>query len=276
MTTRHSLIATLMLLVCFALPATAEQTITVTAVGEAKVKPDLIVLTGVISESSEKMKDAVTAFRDTRRRAMAAIKEIGIENLSVAASSLSVGLSGGPQANPFGGGEQPGGVPAGQLEISQSVTLTVTGVDKMEEQAVIDLTVKLINAAKEAGVDLSSNEMQNMMMMQMGMGGAGGTTASYKISDPKAAHKAATKDAIDKARADAAYLAELAGGKLGKVVRISDGPAPVGDDDSAMNPYMMIFGAMMGEDTADAYSTTTLDEITVGRALTVSFELVTE
>lgn len=276
MTTRYNLTAVLMLLVCFALPAAAEQTITVTAFGEAKVKPDVIVLAGEISESSEKMKDAVTAFSDTRRRAMAAIKEVAIENLSVSASSLSVGLSGGPQANPFGGGEQPGGVPAGQLEISQSVTLTVSGVDKMEEQAVIDLTVKLIKAAKEAGVNIASDQVKNMMMMQMGMGGESGTTASYKVSDPKAAHKAATKDAVDKARADAAYLAELAGGKLGKVVRISDGPAAASDDESPLNPYMMIFGAMMGEETADAYSTTTLDEITVGRALTVSFELITK
>lgn len=276
MKTYLPLFAAMALCVGLIMPAQADQTITVTALGEAKVKPDVIVLTGEISESSEKMKDAVTAFNDTRRRAMASVKETGIENLSVSASSLSVSLSGGPQANPFGGGGQPEGAPAGALVISQSVSLTVSGVDKMEEQAVIALTVKLIKAAKEAGVEMSSSDVQNMMMMQMGMGGGGGTSATYKLSDPDAAYKAATKDAVEKARADAAYLAELAGGRLGPVVRISDASAPTSDEGGAMNPYMMMFGAMLGDEGADPYATTTHDEITVARALSISFQLITE
>lgn len=276
MTPRLPLFAALTLCLGLMLPVHADQTITVTAVGEVKVKPDVIVLTGDISESSEKMKDAVTAFNDTRRRAMASIKETGIAGLSVSASALSVSLSGGPQANPFGGGgEQPAGATAGSLVISQSVSLTVSGIDKMEEQAVIDLTVKLIKAAKDAGVNMSSSDAQNMIMMQMGMGGGGGTSATYKLGDPQAAYKAATKDAVEKARADAAYLAELAGGKLGPVVRISDAPAPTSDEGDAMNPYMMMIGAMMGQDI-DANSTNTLDEITVVRPLSISFQLITE
>jgi len=251
------------------------QTITVSAVGESEVRPDTIVLSGGLTEANEKMKDAVTAFSDTRRRAMAAIKEMGIENLSVSTSALSVDLAGSPQANPFGG-EQPNAAPAGSLIISQLVTLTVTGVDKMEEQAVIDLVVKLMQGAKEAGVKMeSASGPEAMIMIQMGMGGDGNSSAQFKISDPKAAHKAATKDAVDKARADAAYLAELAGGKLGKIVDISDGVMPATGDDSAMNPYAMIFGMMTGE-TADAYSSDTLDAITVARPLSVSFELIND
>lgn len=275
MTARHTLPALLTILVFVMLPAQAEQTITVTAVGQATVKPDQIVLTGRLSESSEKMKDAVTAFRDTRRRAMAAIKEIGIENLSIQSSTLSVSLSSGPQMNPFGG-EQPEAAPAGQLVISQSVELTVSGVDEMDEQALIGLTVKLMKTAKEAGVDLSADKMQNMMMMQMGMGGGSGSSAILRVSDPDAANKAATKAAVETARADAAYLAELAGGKLGPIVRISDAVAAGEGEDSATNPYMMFFGAMMGEEDTDAYSTKTFDPITVVRPLTISFKLITE
>lgn len=251
------------------LPAHAEQTITVIAMGEAKIKPDTIVLRGEISESNEKMKDAVTAFKDTRRRAMAGIKETGIGNLSISADALSVSLSGGPQPNPFGG-EKPAGAPAGELVISQSVSLTVSGVDKMQEQAVIDLTVQLIKAAKDAGVDLSPPATQNMMMMQMGIGG-GETSPAFTLSDPEAAYKAATKDAVDKARADAAYLAELAGGKLGPVVGIN----VASGDDVGLNPFLAMYGAMMDEE-ASPYSTTTLDDITVTRSLSISFQLITE
>ncbi|MEM6505193.1 MAG: SIMPL domain-containing protein [Planctomycetota bacterium] len=273
-----SLIALLMLVVGFALPLRAEQTITVNAFGEVKVKPDVLVLEGTISETNEKMKDAVTGFNDTRRRAMAAINEMGIENLAVKTSSLSMSIAGSPQGGPFGGIADVGEVAApGAMQISQAVTLTVTGVDKMEQQAVIDLVVKLMEGVKEAGVEMSKMDAESMMMMQMGMGGGGGGSAIYKVSDPEAAHKAATKAAVEKARADAAYLAELAGGKLGKVVAISDGIAPVSEDNSGGNPYMaMIWGMMSGEDGSDPYATGTLDDVTVGRALSVSFELITE
>ena len=275
---KHSLklLAALTLMVATALPTLAEQTITVSAIGEVKVKPDTLVLTGEISETNEKMKDAVTGFTDTRRRALAAVKELGVENLEITTSALSVGIAGAAQANPFGG-PVPGDQPAtpGALQISQSVTLTVKGVDKMQEQAVIDLVVKLLAGVKEAGVELNATDAQNFMMMQMGMGGGGGASATFKVSDPETAHKAATKAAVEKARADAAYLAELAGGKLGPVVAISDGAMPLGED-SAANPYSMIWGAMMDGESADPYSTSTLDEITVGRALSVSFRLITE
>ncbi|MBX2851760.1 MAG: SIMPL domain-containing protein [Phycisphaeraceae bacterium] len=270
------LIAVLTLLVTMALPTLAEQTVTVSAVGEVKVKPDTLVLSGEISETNEKMKDAVTGFNDTRRRALAAVKELGVENLEITTSALSVGIAGAPQGGPFGG-VVPGDQPAtpGALQISQSVTLTVKGIDKMEEKAVIDLVVKLLAGVKEAGVDMNSMDAQNMMMMQMGMGGGGGGAATFKVSDPIAAHKAATKAAVEKARADAAYLAELAGGKLGPVVRISDGMMSAGDD-SAANPYMMIWGAMLDGEQSDPYTNTTLDEITVARPLSVSFQLITE
>lgn len=271
-----NLLAALALLIATSLPTLAQQTITVSAIGEVKVKPDTLVLSGEISETNEKMKDAVTGFNDTRRRALAAVKELGIENLEITTSALSLSVAGAMQGGPFGGGDVAQPATPGALQISQSVTLTVKGIDQMEEQAVIDLVVKLLAGVKEAGVDMNAMSAQNLMMMQMGMGGGGGGSATFKVSDPEAAHKAATKAAVEKARADAAYLAELAGGKLGPVVRISDGAMPAGDDSSAMNPYMMIFGEMMGNDSADPYSGTTLDPITVNRALSVSFQLVTE
>lgn len=270
-----NLLIALTLLTCLAQPSLAQQTITVAAMGQAKVKPDTLVLTGEISETNEKMKDAVTGFRDTRRRAMAAINELGVENMTLSTSALSMQIAGAAQGGPFGGGQADTAAP-GALMISQSVTLTVSGIDAMEQEAVIDLVVKLMAGVKEAGVKMGSMDPEAMMMMQMGMGGASGGSAMFKVSDPQAANKAATKDAVEKARADAAYLAELAGGKLGKVVRIADAGAPASDDDSAMNPYMMIWGAMMDGESNDPYSRDTMDDIAITRPLNVSFELITE
>lgn len=267
---RIFLATALMLTCCFFASA---QTITVSAVGEASVKPDRIVLTGQLSESSEKMQDAVTAFADTRRRAMASIKQTEIEGLSVATSSLSIRLAGTPQPNPFGG-EQPNAAVPGSLVISQTVTLTVPGVDRLDEPAVIDLIVKLMSAAKEAGIETDQATPRNMMMMQMGMGEPSGASAVFEITDPEQAKRTATRAAIERARADATHLAELAGGKLGKIVSIADAPVAT-DDEAASNPYALIFGMMMGDD-GETYATTELQPITVARPLSVSFELITE
>lgn len=271
-----SLTFALALLFSLSLPSVAQQTITVSAVGQAMVKPDTLVLTGEFSDANEKMKDAVTGFRDTRRRALAAINELGIENMTVSTSALSMQIAGAPQGGGFGGGA-PQAVADGALVISQAVTLTVSGIDKMEEAELIDLITKLMAGAKEAGVK-SQQAMtpQAMMMMQMGMGGGSSGAAMFSVSDPSQAHKAATKDAVEKARADAAYLAELAGGKLGQVVRISDSPAASSDEESNMNPYMMMGGAMMGGGASDASSQATMEDITITRPLTVSFELITD
>ncbi|MFK7788004.1 MAG: SIMPL domain-containing protein [Phycisphaeraceae bacterium] len=270
-----NLLIALAVLLVVALPSLAEQTITVSAVGEAKLKPDTLVLSGQISESNEKMKDAVTGFRDTRRRAMAAIKELGIENMSISTSALSMQIAGAAQGGGFGGEAQTPAAP-GALMISQSVTLTVSGIDKLEEEALIDLVTKVMAGAKEAGVKSGVMDAQSMIMMQMGMGGASGGSAMFTVSDPDAAYKAATKDAVAKARADATYLAELAGGKLGRVMHISEGMAIPGDDESGMNPYMAMFGQMMGGEKSDPYAREDLDDITITRPLDVSFELITE
>lgn len=251
----------------------AEQTVSVVAVGEVQAKPDTVVFTGMISETSEKMKDAVTAFRDTRRRAMAAVKELGIENLKVETGALGMDLAGNMAgANPFGADiAEP--APEGSLTLSQAVSLTVTGLDQMEDQAVIDLVVSMLDGAREAGIKQSGMDQEAMMMMRMGMGAPATSAAVFKVSDPDAILKQATKSAMDNARKDAQFLAELAGGKIGRVVSIAD--AGVDDDNDTANPYAMIWGLMMDNEEG-AYESPAYQPITVARGLSVTFELITE
>ncbi len=271
------LLIVLALLAAAGLPASrafaAEgQTITVSAVGEAEARPDTLVLSGLISESSPKMKDAVTAFNDTRRRALSAVNEVGLENLEITTSALSISLANGmSEFNDFGIEEEEEPLPEGALTVSQSVTLTVKGLAEMEEKAVIDLVVSVIDAAREAGINLSAMDQQTMMLMRMGWGAEMPDTAAvFKLGDPEALRKEATRAAMDKARADAQFLAELAGGKLGRVVAISDGPA---GDDEQFNPYAAFYG-MMEEEIE--FGSSSFEPIKVVRALSVKFELILE
>lgn len=279
MTARSPLFALLTLLLVVAGPhALAETpTISVVAVGEAQVRPDTLLLSGTLSETNEKMKDAVTGFRDNQRRALASLKEAGIEGLEVTTSDLSVGLAGGiGEMNPFGGfEEQEEPMPKGALMISQTVTLSVTGVDKLDEQGVVDLVVKVIGAAREAGLELSPQMgPQQMMMMQWGMEMPGASQAQFKISDPEAARRQALKAAMDKARADAAFLAELSGGKVGRVVSVSDAGEST-DSKMPNNPYAMMFGMLASQELGE-FTSTTAEPVKIARGLSVKFELITE
>jgi uncharacterized protein YggE len=247
-----------------------EQTVSVMAIGEVEVRPDTVEISGMISESNEKMSDAVAAFNDTRRRALASIKAEGIDNLRVSASSLSLSVTGEMQQYDDFGNEIEKPLPKGSLTISQTVKLKITGLADLEEQAVIDLVVTLIAAAREAGVDLNAMSASDMMRMEWGMGPSTSGAAIFSLSDPESVRKSATKDAVDKARADAAFLAELAGGKLGPVVAIGD----AGGQDSVEPFYFYGYG-MMEEDLGE-FATPALEPITVRRPLKVSFKLITE
>jgi len=253
-------------------PAHAEpRTITVSVVGEAEVQPDLLEVSGTLSENSEKLKDAVTAFRDTHRRALKSIDALKIEHLRVRTGELALSLAGKtPAQNPWGGVNN-GGEPAppGSLTIRQRVTLTVGRIDQLDQAELIDLAVKVMAGARDAGIEQAVMDQQAMMRMQFGMASGPAGSAVFKLSDPAAARKQATRDAMDKARADAGELAELADARLGRVISITDHNSAPSD-----NPYQAIYG-LQPEDN-QGVSAQSLKPIRVTRSLSVTFQLITD
>lgn len=249
-----------------------ENVISVTAEGQVKIRPDTIVIKGSLTESSEKMNDAVTAFSDTRRRALAAITQSEIPNLTASAGALSMSLAGDPSRFDDFGIEVKKKIPKGSLVISQSVRLQVTGIDKLKDPEVMNLVVKLLTATKDAGIEIAMSEDEAYMMMQMGMDMGSGGGVIFQISDPDNARKQAMRAAVEKAKADAQFLAELAGGKLGPVVGISD---DFGDQNNY--DYYYDYGYSSGSaDESDRYSNNAYDPISVTRTLTIGFRLIAQ
>lgn len=252
--------------------AEEQQTITVTVVGEAQAMPDTLHISGKISENSEKMKDAVTAFRDTHRRTLASIEALKLDGLAVATKNLSISVAGDPQmANQFGIEQAGEPKQPGSLTISQEVHLTLGGLGQLEEPAVIDLVVKLMEGAKEAGIEQAALDQAAWMRMQYGMGEmATAGNAVFKLSDPAALRQQAMKDAVQKARADALALAELAGAKLGGVVSITDSGGAM----EGMSQIQMWYGMQQGE--TEPFTTHAYQPIKTSRPLSVTFRLITE
>ena len=254
--------------------AAQQEGITVSATGEATVQPDLLVFEGKLTESAELAEDAVVAFHDSRRRALAALEALDIEGLDIQPGAIQLSRGGdmaggmaGMIIGPGGGGEQ---LPPGQIAISQNVSIKIAGIDAMDPDDLIDLILAVGSAAKEAGVGIGEMTQEDMMMMQMGQGGGSAEMATLRVSDPAAAQEEAAASAIQQARAKAQRLATLAGVELGRVTAIVELADTA--DESGGNGYMqMIFGMMAGG--GDPLASSSIEPITIRTMLSVTFAI---
>jgi uncharacterized protein YggE len=254
--------------------ASAQQGITVTAVGEAHAVPDVLVIAGTLSESAESAEDSVVAFRDSRRRAIKAIELLGLPGLRLSPGALRVtrgGLAGGGMGIAVagvGGGEE---VMPGSTVISQSVVIEVPGIDAMEQEAVIDLILAITSAAGDAGIAIGEVSQEDMMMAQFGQGMPASDLAGFKVSDPQAAAQQSAEDAMAQARAKAQRLADLAGVRLGRVTAIVE--TPVAAEVDTGNSYMQLIWGLAGEDNADPDTHPALEPVPVRTQLTVTYAI---
>jgi uncharacterized protein YggE len=249
--------------------------ITVTATGEATVKPNRMEIEVKASASAELTGDAVVKYRDGLRRAKEAFEKLKIENLQVEDRGMNV-ANGAVGATNNNFVALNGGAPAAakpEVNISKSLRLAVTGVDKLSEEQLIALVAKLLDTAKDAGVSPGGNSTNSLLMRMNGMAGPT-TMVTFIADDTTAARKKATADAFHQAHEKAQKLAELAGVTLGPVISMEDIGASA-EKGMSMQERMvqMIYG---GGDTASDDSRLTsslLIEMPVRVGLRVRFAL---
>jgi hypothetical protein len=111
-----------------------------------------------------------------------------------------------------------------RVQVSESMRIVLRGVDKLKDDELMGMVLKVIDAGKDAGLVIGAGAPQNsyqyQMMMQRGEGGAG--MATFKVTDPAKAREEAYAKAIQGARAKAERLAALSGVKLGRVLSVQD------------------------------------------------------
>lgn len=263
--------------------ATAQEGITVAATGQVEIRPDLLMIRGTLIESADDAEDAAVAFRDTRRRALGKLEKLEIDNLTFSTQSLQISRVGAGDPNMammIGGFDDDVDPIAQQMTISQDVTITVAGIDQMEEDDLIELVMQISSFAMEAGLNMTpAVDQQSMLMRQMGMSsGTEEPVALFKVSNPEAAAEAAAQDAIASARKQAERLARLAGVELGPITAIIESPLSAGDsNDEDDNSYLgLIFGMMADAEGVEPMTTSKLEDITLTTQLRVTFSIAGE
>jgi uncharacterized protein YggE len=208
-----------------------ESGIEVTGVGEASAKPDAVVIRTYLLVSADAAGDALTKYRDSRRRAIKMIEDLGVEGLTVSGSGPVVSV------NP-GSGERAVRVmidggnadPEPKAVVSETLVARISNVATLDAAA--NAVVKVLDKAKEAG--LKTSILESMMNHDVFFFGYqppatrrdAPDAVGYVVTDPARLEEAAWAKAMEDGRRRAEMLAKLAGRKLGPAKAIVQEEAP--------------------------------------------------
>ncbi|HTQ40355.1 MAG TPA: SIMPL domain-containing protein [Pirellulales bacterium] len=249
--------------------------ILVSATGESTIKPNRLEIEIKASASAELTGDAVVKYRDALRRAKEAFEKLKIEKLELEDRGMNVANSAAGNNNVNGfvpNGAAPTAKP--EVNISKSLRLSVTGIDKLSEEDLVSLVAKLLDTAKDAGVSVG-NDANNSLMMRINGMSTPVAMVTFVADDPSTARQAASEKAFTQAQQKAQKLAEMAGAQLGPVLSMEEGGASSGKQESLQERMIeMIYGGGNSNTAEDPRLTSSLlIDMPVRVNLRVRFEL---
>lgn len=245
-------------------PASAEEGgITVAGVGRVEVQPDTVSFEGDISGEAELAADAIVKYRDNRRRIEEALQALNMEQLSVAWQGIRItGSSMDAQAVQMArmrGQVVPDTV--GQVAINDTVALTIKGIDKLESKELLELLVRIVDTAKDAGMSLKTHA-------------AGTAMAEFSLSRPDAGRSKAYEEAMKDAGASAGRLAKLSGTSLGGVISIEEIAAREPGNNSPQQVFYNPYGVAVPVNTSEnEFTAPALKKIPIVVSLRVRYAL---
>ena len=241
--------------------------ITVSGTGVAAAMPDVVELTASVVGNAELAGDAVAKFRGNRQRLVDALNGLGIKGLAIAGSGLAInsGATVNPMAALQGQAQPP---TADKLAVQEQLTVTLSGVDAMKPEELLQTLTRIIDVAKDAGVSMGASTPKSIIEIQL-RGSKPAALATFKLSNPDELRQKAYAAALDQARAKAGRLAELAGLKLGGIVAIRETASAGQEDKSGMGAYFAMFG--MGASSGPDYTAPEQRSIPVSVTLNVQF-----
>ncbi len=208
----------------------ADAAAVLSVVGTATVKgrPTRVVIAATVAGEAELAADASVKYQDTKRKALAALAALGNADLSVDPQGPSVDQAMDPAAQQRIMQGQGGGDTVKQrVRVTEQLQLVLKGADGLPPEKLTQTVLKVIDAARDAGLQVGPPPPRNWNELQNQSSTA--RLVTYEIPDASALQEQAYKAAMADARVKAQRLADLSGVKLGPVVSAQDqgaGPSP--------------------------------------------------
>lgn len=262
-------ISAVMVMLCVALFAAGARgdssDLGITVSGTAKVmgKPNAVEIGAFVSGDAELTADAVVKYRDARKRAVAALEGLKIANLSIQSDGFSVKdwVDAAAQQQAMMRGQQVANAKQ-KVSVGEQLRLVIKDADKMDQAALMDTMLKVLDTAKDAGLTIGNTSPgNNNNNNENGNQGGADALIQFKVTDCSALREQAYKQAMDDAKAKAQKLADLAGVKIGKILSVEDG-------DSDSNNSSQSTNASTKELSSGVFS-----DIPLTVAVTVQFEI---
>src|SRR3954471_13768278 len=157
-------VALLLCLLLIAQSVRAQDTTGITVAGTAKVsaKPTTVEIPCIVSGDAELTADAIVKYRDARKRGVSAIEGLKIDGLSVDSKGYSV--KDYVDANAQQMAMQRGQAVANtkqKVSVTEQLRIVIKDVDKMEQAALMDTMLKVLDTVRDSGLTLGDGTPRN-------------------------------------------------------------------------------------------------------------------
>jgi uncharacterized protein YggE len=249
-------------------PAQTPRTISVIGHGASAAAPDFVLVKGTVRGGGETSAAAHKAFEKVKDKlekdfAPGEVADVSVRFRGEKLAKASPGAVGVVVAAPGG----VAGAEAGEtFELAEQVLFRVDLKSDMERKQIAQKLAAVIDQAAEAGVQFGQ-----AATIYSVAGGQNSSLVEFSLADPSSVALKAYDAAIQDARTRGRRLAELAGGKLGRIVSVEE---LAGEEDSEKNAYATLIGMMAGD--SDRISKASSDwnrEVEVRQQVRVVFEL---
>ena len=247
--------------------------ISVTGTGMAQTRPSTVEIDGTVAGDGELAADAMVKYRDTKKKALAAIDALKIPGLTVESQGQQLGQAIDPNTQMRMMQGMATDVGKTKVHVSENLKLTIKQADTIDPDKLMDTVLKVLDASRDSGLQVRPPPPSTYYEMQIRAQSGGGNEGlvTFIIPDTSALRDDAYQKAMDDARAKAQRLAQLSGVKLGPVISVNESGA--GNSRAALMAEMEGVPPPQGAQPKEAKSST-MHEIPVTVQLSVRFAIL--
>ena len=195
---------------------------TVAGKGEVAARPNLLEIDLEVVAASELTADAIVKYRDARRKIQEAFAALKLENISVGERGLLVNKKGAMNSRYFFSGYEQNTRAKTEVQLSRKLVVKGTDIRKLDEDALLQLTAKLLDVAQDAGARVGGSNDFDLDYFYYGYPRRSEGLVRFVLEDFEKLQEEAYEKAIADARSRAQRLARLSRVELGPIVAVQE------------------------------------------------------
>jgi len=202
------------------------QGLTVSGKGAVAARPNRMEIDLEVAAASQLTADAIVKYRDARRKIQEAFAALKLENITLEERGLLVNKKGTMSSRYFFGFNEQNSRTKTEVELSRKLVVKGTGIRTMDEEALLQLTAKLLDVAQDAGARVGGGNDFDFDYYYYGMPRRTAGLVRFVLDDFEKLQEDAYEKAMADARARAQRLARLSNVELGPIVAVRETYVP--------------------------------------------------